>query len=453
MMPTGPRMRPAFPAAAFAAPVLFVLAAAAAAGAPQPGVPHLPGEDGVLPQPHVALVNTQVVHVEDGSITEDAVVVVRDGRIESVGTGPPPEDAHLLDLGGRHLIPGLFDSHWHGRTLDGLYRALESGVTTMKSAAVGSYLDVRMNDMVEKGYLAGPEIFAAGVYVLPNLGPAALADPRLYKYLHREVRGVDAVREVVRVDVERGARWIKTRSGGTTSGPNGPDPKMMVYGVDELTAIVEEADALGVKVSCHAHGKEVVRNAIVAGCATIEHGSYVDEAGLQLMAERGTAWVPTYTSVVGFLLPHDDYDSSASFQRGTHLLHYLEKGFRRALELGVTVITATDTQYGPRSNNRIYREMTHFVEMGMTPLEALQSATVRSAEVYGIRHRTGVIEAGLEADLVSVDGNPLEDIYATHEPMFVMSNGRIVYHRTVDPDHYIPRRLGVSGFGTGGPRP
>ena len=429
------------------------LALAAGIAAAQPTVPYLPGEDGILPQPHVALVNTHVVNVVDGTVLEDAVVVVREGMIESVGAGPPPEDAHVLDLGGRHLMPGLFDGHWHGRTLDGLYRALESGVTTMKSAAVGSFLDVRMNDMVEKGHIAGPEIFAAGVYVLPNLGQSALADPRLYKYLHNEVKGVEAVREVVQVDVDRGARWIKTRSGGTTSGPDGPDPKMLVYSVEELTAIVEEADALGVKVACHAHGREVVRNAIVAGCATIEHGSYVDEEGLQLMLEMGTAWVPTYTSVVGFLLPHDDYDSSASYQRGSHLLHYLEKGFRRALELGVTILTATDTQYSPRTNVRIYREMTHFVEMGMTPLQALQSATIRSAEVYGIRDRTGAIEVGLEADLVSVDGNPLEDIYATHEPMFVMSNGRIVFHRTVDPDHYIPRRVGVTGFGTGGPRP
>lgn len=439
-------MRPLLPALALAA----LPAAAAAAQSP---VPHLPGEDGTLPQPHVALVNTAVVDVEEGTVLPDAVVVVKDGLIESVGQGPPPEGAHVLDLGGRHLLPGLMDGHWHGRTLEGLQRALESGVTTMKSAAVGSFLDVRMNDLVEKGFLAGPEIFAAGVYVLPNLGQSALADPRLYRFLHREVRGVEAVREVVRVDVDRGARWIKTRSGGTTSGPHGPDPKMMVYGVDELTAIVEEADALGVRVSCHAHGKEVVRNAIVAGCATIEHGTYVDEEGLRMMVERGTAWVPTYTSVVGFLLPHDDYDSSASFQRGTHLLHYLEKAFARALELGVTILTSTDTQYGPRSNNRVYREMTHFVEMGMTPLQALQSATIRSAEVYGIRDRTGAIEVGLEADLVAVDGNPLEDIYATHEPMFVMSNGRIVFHRTVDPAHYIPRAVGVTGFGTGGPRP
>ena len=435
------------------APLAAVAAFVAGFGSAQPTVPYLPGEDGILPQPHVALVNTHVVNVEDGAVLENAVVVVRDGLIESVGTDPPPEGAHVLDLGGRHLMPGLFDGHWHGRTLDGLYRALESGVTTMKSAAVGSFLDVRMNDMVEKGHLAGPEIFAAGVYVLPNLGQSALADPRLYKYLHNEVKGVEAVREVVQVDVDRGARWIKTRSGGTTSGPDGPDPKMLVYSVEELTAIVEEADALGVKVACHAHGREVVRNAIVAGCATIEHGSYVDEEGLRLMLEMGTAWVPTYTSVVGFLLPHDDYNSSASFQRGSHLLHYLQKGFRRALELGVTILTATDTQYGPSTNVRVYREMTHFVEMGMTPLQALQSATIRSAEVYGIRDRTGAIEVGLEADLVSVDGNPVEDIYATHEPMFVMSNGRIVFHRTVDPDHYIPRRVGVTGFGTGGPRP
>ena len=412
-----------------------------------------PDASGVIPQPHLALVNTHVVDVRSGTVMENAVVVVRDGRIESVGTGPAPAGVMTMDLEGKHLLPGFMDGHWHGQTLDNLRRAVESGVTTMKSAGVGNYSDVAFKEMVKRGHLAGPDMLAAGVYVLPRLGQAALADPELFRFLHEEVKGTANVREVVRVNAEHGVQWIKTRSGGTTSTPGGPDPKMAVYTVEELSAITDEASKHGIKVACHAHGAQVVRNAILAGCTTIEHGSYMDEEGLNLMKERGTVWVPTYTSVVGYVLPHDDYNSSASFGRGPFLLHSLKKIFARALELDVKIITATDTQYGPRSNVRISREITNFVELGMTPLQALQSATVVSAEVYGIHDETGAIEAGLEADLVAVEGNPLEDIMVVQDPMFVMSNGRLVHHRTVDPANYIGPKVEWRGFGTGGPVP
>ncbi len=412
-----------------------------------------PDASGVIPQAHVALTNTHVVNVRTGDILTDALVVVRDGRIESVGSGPPPEGAVVIDLEGKFLLPGFMDGHWHGETLANVRRALESGVTTMKSASVGSYLDVATREAVKQGRLAGPDILAAGVYVMPSLGQAALSDPELFRFLHEEVKGVANVREVVRINAEHGVDWIKTRSGGTTSSPGGPDPKMAVYTVDELSAIVDEAQLHHIKVACHAHGAQVVENAIRAGCTTIEHGSYVDDEGLRLMEERGTVWVPTYTSVVGFLLPHDDYNSSASFLRGPYLLHSMEKAFTKALDIGVTIITATDTQYGPRSNTRISREITNFVELGMTPLQALQSATTVSAQVYGLADRTGAIEPGLEADLVAVEGNPLDDIWVVHDPMFVMSNGRLVYHRTVDPAHHIPPRYEWTGFGTGGPVP
>ena len=412
-----------------------------------------PDANGIIPQPHIALTNAHVVDVRTGTVLESAVVVVRDGRIVSVGTDPAPADAIAMDLEGKYLLPGFMDAHWHGHTLENLRRALESGVTTMKSASVGSYTDVAMREMVKRGHLAGPDVLAAGVYVLPNMRSSALADPELYRFLHEEVKGTANVREVVRINAEHGVQWIKTRSGGTTSSPGGPDPKLAVYTVDELSAIVDEAGKHNLKVACHAHGAQVIINAVRAGCTTIEHGSYADEEGLQLMKELGTVLVPTYTSVVGFLLPHDDYNSSASFLRGPFLLHNLKRVFNRALELGVTIITATDTQYGPRSATVIPREITNFVELGMTPLQALQSATIVSAEVYGIQDQTGAIEVGLEADLVAVEGNPLEDIWNVHDPMFVMSNGRLVYHRTADPATYIGPKVRWTGFGTGGPIP
>ncbi len=419
----------------------------------QPVLPHEPGEDGRIPQVYAALTNTHVVDVRTGNVLRDAVVVVRDGRIVSVSTDAPPAEATVLDLEGIHLLPGFMDGHWHGETLEGARRALESGVTTMKSAAVGNYVDVQMRELSKQGYIAGPDIRAAGVYVRPNLGMSALADPRLHKYLNKQVHGPEAVAEVASVDVERGVDWIKTRTSGTTSGPNGPDPKMVIYTEEEISAIVEEVIPHGVKVACHSHGKQTLLNAVNGGCHVIEHGTYMDEEVLQLMKAQGTAWSPTFTSVVGFLQPHDDYNSSATHIRGPHMLHFMRQSIKLASDMGVPLITSTDTQYGPRSNNRIYREITNFVDIGLTPLQALQSATIVSAEIYEIQDETGAIEPGLEADLVGVDGNPLEDIWAVHEPMFVMSNGRFVMHRSWDPKKHVGRKVEISGFGAGGPLP
>lgn len=411
-----------------------------------------PGPDGIIPQPYWALTNTHVIDVRTGDILNDAVVVVRDGLIESVGTGPPPAGAQVLDMEGKHLLPGFMDGHWHGRTLGNMRRALESGVTTAKSAGADGHIDLWMRDAVEAGYIAGPEILAVGVYVNRFPGASALSDPRLYKYINVIVKGEDAVREVVRVNAERGVDWIKTRTGGTASAPGSWDPKTEVYTLEEITALVQEASAHGIPVACHAHGEHVINNAIRGGCRTIEHGFYITEANLRLMREHGTIWNPTYTSVEGYMFPHDDYNSSASRMRAPWALHNMRMMLAIAHELGVEIITSTDTQYGPQSNTRVSGEIINFVEYaGMSPLEAIQSATIVSASVYGLSEETGAIEVGLEADFVAYDRNPLEDVHVLSDPMFVMSNGRLVYHRTVTPEGFIAPRSEWMGYGTGGP--
>ena len=186
----------------------------------------------------------------------------------------------------------------------------------------------------------------------PKRGPgaSALSDPRLYKYLNVIVKGEDAVREVVRVNAEMGVDWIKTRTGGTASSPGGWDPKTEVYTLEEITALVEQASAHGIPVACHAHGEHVINNAIHGGCRTIEHGYYITEANLRLMREHGTIWNPTYTSVEGYMFPHDDYNSSASRMRAPWALHNMRMMLAIAHELGVEIITSTDTQYGPQSD-------------------------------------------------------------------------------------------------------
>ncbi len=397
---------------------------------------------GVIPQLDLAMTNVNVVDVRAGAIIRDATVVVRDGKIRSVGTGSPPRGTEVVDMLGRYMTPGLFEGHFHGGTIGAARRALVSGVTTAKGASVGGYTDVALMEMVDAGLIPGPDILPAGVYVTPELGNtnAILADPRLYRYANRALQGEAALRDVVRINADRGVAWIKTRSSGLSSRTGGPDALAQVYSDDELAAIVDEASRHDIPVSCHAHGIEVVIAAIEAGCTSVEHASYVDEEGLRLMKERGTLWIPTYISVTGFELPHDDYNSTIARQRHPHLVENLGRMIRQGHEMGVTILTAVDSGYGPESVYRVAGEINAFIDFGMTPLEALQSATIRSAEAYGLAERTGAIEAGLDADLLVFDRNPLEQPSVLHNPLMVMSNGRIGLNRHAGDAKVLPDR-------------
>jgi len=395
---------------------------------------------GVIPQLFVALTNANVVDVRNGEIQRNVTVILKDGKILSVDTAQPPADADIVDLQGRYITPGFFEGHFHGGNVGSAQRALVSGVTTAKGASVGGYTDVAVRDMVNAGLLAGPDILAAGVYVTPELGNtnAILADPRLYKYANKSLHGEAALRDVVSINADRGVDWIKTRSSGLSSRTGGPDALAQVYNDAELAAIVDQASGFNIPVSCHAHGIEVVIAAIEAGCASVEHASYINEEGLRLMKEKGTLWIPTYISVTGFQLPHDDYNTPIARQRWPHLVENLGRMIRKGHEMGVTILTAVDSGYGPESVYRVAGEINAFIEFGMTPLEALQAATIRSAEAYGLGGTTGAIEAGLEADLLVFDRNPLLQPSALHNPLMVMSNGRIGLNRHAGDSKVLP---------------
>ena len=398
-------------------------------------------EAGVIPQPYLAMTNANVVDVRTGDILEEVTVVVRDGRIVSVGD-TVPRGAERVDMLGRYITPGLFEGHFHGGTIGAAQRALVSGVTTAKGASVGGYTDVALRDMVRAGFLVGPDILPAGVYVTPELGntDAVLADPRLQKYANRAVHGEEALRDVVGINIDRGVAWIKTRSSGLSTRTGGPDALEQVYSDEELAAIMDEASKHGIPVSCHAHGIEVIIAAIEAGCTSIEHASYIDDDGLRLMKERGTLWIPTYISVVGFALPHDDYNTTIARQRFPHINENLGRMIGRGHEMGITILTAVDSGYGPESVYRVAGEINAFIEFGMTPLEALQAGTIKSAEAYGLGDVTGAIEAGLEADLLVFDRNPLEYPSVLHNPLLVMSNGRVGLNRHVGTARVLPGR-------------
>jgi imidazolonepropionase-like amidohydrolase len=265
-----------------------------------------------------------------------------------------------------------------------------------------------------------------------------LADPRLYKVANREVHGEEALREVVRVNADHGVDWIKTRSTGLTSSMSGPDPIGQVFTDAELAAIVDEAKRFGIPVECHAHGVDVVEAAIRAGCRSLEHASYVTEEGLRMMKENDTIWVPTYISVTGFELPHDDYNTTIARLRHPHLIDNMQRMIRRGYEMGLTIVTAVDSSYGPDSVYRIPGEINAFIDFGMTPIDALRAATLRSAEAYGLDDETGVIEPGLDADLLVFDRNPLEQPWVLHNPLLVIFNGRVAVNRQVGVSKVLP---------------
>jgi len=380
-----------------------------------------------LPQPDLALVRARVVNVTDGTIRSDVTVLVRRGRIESIGTGPAPSGVQVIDLAGKYLVPGLIDAHTHLDNLDAARRALETGATTVRSASVGSFRDVALRDLVRGGYLLGPDMVAAGIFVTPEIGEGALADTGLGP-LMAGVRTPEQLRALVRVNLRHGVDVIKTR-GTERAGTATTDPRQQVYNEAELRAVVEEAAKAGVPVEAHAHGDEGGYAAVKAGVRSIEHGTYLSDSTLTLMKEKGTWLVPTFSTLYDLLEPGGDYDNPVTRARAMHMIPRAERTIRRAHALGVKLVTGADADYGPQSITRVSHEVTRLASLGLTPLEALQAATINAAELLGLADRTGRIAPGLEADLIAVEENPLENPVTLQDVLLVVSNGRVALDR------------------------
>ena len=386
-------------------------------------------QQGPIPQPHLALIRANVVDVVSGAIARDVTVVLRAGRVERIGPGPAPVGAEVLDVGGRYLVPGLMDAHTHLDNLAAAKRALATGVTTVRSASVPAYQDIALRDLVREGHVAGPEMLAAGIFVTPDLGETALADARLGP-LMTGVRTPDQLRQLVGINLDRGVDWIKTR-GTERAGRPDTDPRQQVYTEAELRAVVEAAATRGVPVEAHAHGDEGAYAAVKAGVRSIEHGTYLSDSTLRLMKERGTYLVPTFSTLYDLLEPGGDYDDPVTRARALHMIPRARETVRRAHALGVRLVTGADVGYGPGSITRVAHEVLRFTELGLTPLEALQAATVNAAGMFRIENRTGRLAVGLEADLIAVEGNPLENPVTLQDPLLVISNGRIALNRLV----------------------
>ncbi len=379
--------------------------------------------------PPLVIVHANVIDMASGAVTRDATIQI-DGKFItriSAGTAAPP-GARVIDAQGRWAVPGLIDAHTHIASLDAARRALESGVTTVRSASTPLYQDIAIREAVRSGVIAGPDMQAAGVFVTPDLGETVLADTRLGALFASGVRTPEQLRALVRVNLDRGVDVIKTRGTERAGLPN-TDPRKQVYDEAQLRAVVEEAATRNIPVEAHAHGDEGAYAAVAAGVRSIEHGTYVSDSTLRLMKAKGTFLVPTLSTLADLVEPGGDYDDPILQLRGKHMFPRAEDAIRRAHAMGVSVVTGGDTQYGPNSVTRISHEIARFVGLGFTPLEALQSATTVAAQLLRIEKTVGRIAVGFEADVILVERNPLEDVRALQDVLVVISNGQLAVSR------------------------
>jgi imidazolonepropionase-like amidohydrolase len=377
------------------------------------------------------LINANVVDGVSGTIIRDATIVIEGTKITRIAPTrslPRSSAVRVIDLAGRWVAPGLIDAHTHIATLANAKRALFSGVTTVRSASVPAFQDVAMREQARAGQILAPDVLAAGVFVTPTLGETVLADQRLGA-LAGGVTTPEQLRALVRVNLDRGVDWIKTR-GTERAGLPDTDPRKQVYDQAELRAIVEEAATKGIPVMAHAHGDEGAYAAVAAGAKSIEHGTFLSDSTLRLMKQKGAWFVPTLSTVVDLARPGGDYDDPVLTLRGEYMLPRLEQTIRNAHALGVRIAAGADTDYGAESLTRISHEVMRFRALGLSPVEALATATSGAAELLGIGARTGRVVEGYEADLIVLEGNPLEDASVLQDVLIVITDGRVVLNRT-----------------------
>jgi imidazolonepropionase-like amidohydrolase len=397
-------------------------------------------------QPTLALRAAALLDMESGRLIDNALVLIEGERIQAVNPSRLPPDTEVLDLGDSILLPGLIDTHthlsydiagdwvhrwakasaadWALRAAKNARKTLHAGFTTVRDVGSRGFADVALMKAVEQGFMEGPRIFPAAHSLsitgghcdttgfapgVKERGPeTGIAD------------GVDEVLKAIRYQIKHGAKVIKVCATAGVLSFEGPVGTQQ-YSEEELRAAVEEAARHGVRVAAHAHGTEGIMAAVRAGVASIEHGSILTDEAIALMKERGTYLVPTTYLA-------DAIDRSALpppiRAKADYVLPLAKESLRRAIAAEVKIAFGSDAAVYPHGDNA--REFAALVERGMSPLEALRSATLYATDLLGVDDR-GTIAPGKLADLVAVPGNPLEDIRIMEQVVFVMKGGSVVH--------------------------
>jgi len=387
----------------------------------------------------------RMLDVVSGEIIEDAYISVEGQTIARVGGLSLAKGAKVVDLGDMTLLPGLIDMHVHlGYDIDPgfVYRALQetvaddafraarnarntlmAGFTTVREAGSRDFLDVALMRAVEKRFVEGPWIFPCGhgIGITGGHSDEVGYQPGI---LEREPEfgiadGPEECLRAVRYQIKHGAKVIKIMAtAGVLSFEESVGAQQ--YSYEEMRVMVEEAARHGLKVFAHAHGTDGIIAAVKAGVASIEHGSMIDDEAIRLMKERGTYLVPT-----SYLRDSIDLDALPPKLRAKaeSILPVARKNLRKAIASKVKIALGTDAAVFPHGDNA--KEFAVYVKLGMTPIDAIRTATVNAVDLLGVEDR-GVIEKGRLADIIAVKGNPLEDITMLEDVPFVMHGGRIV---------------------------
>jgi imidazolonepropionase-like amidohydrolase len=406
-----------------------------------------------LPE-RVAIRAGRLIDTKNGSIINNAVILIEGEKITAAGEGLSiPGGVEVIDLSNRTVLPGLIDCHTHitfqpNNYYEDLFRkspidyavvahvyarrTLEAGFTTIRDVGASEFVDVSLRNAINRGDVVGPRMQVATLTVGATGGHGDLNGFSPYLKLggfSNIADGIDEVRKLVRFEIKNGADLIKVLA---TAGVLSEEESVGApqYSQDELNAIVEEARMWGKRVAAHAHGTEGIKRAIRAGVASVEHGSFLDDEGIRLMKERGTYLVAD--------IYNDDY-ILAEFSRLGYPEKVIEKermvgrtqreNFQKAVRAGVKIAYGTDAGVYPHGWNG--KQFVHMVKWGMTPMQAIQAATVNAADLLEWNGRVGVIVPGAFADIIAVDGDPLKDVSELQRVKFVMKGG--VIHKSALP--------------------
>jgi imidazolonepropionase-like amidohydrolase len=407
-------------------------------------------EAGESPAVRIALRAARLIDGRGGPPVTDAVVLVEGERIRAVGAKLAiPSGFQVIDLGEATLLPGLIDCHTHITMGDpeNYYekifrksaidyavaaptytrRTLMAGFTSVRDVGANEFIDVALRKAIDSGIIAGPRMQVATLTVGATGGHADLVGFSPYIKIGEFsgiADGVEEIRKLIRFEIKNGADLIKLMaSAGVLSEEEAVGAPQ--YSQEEMNAAVEEAKMWGKKVAAHAHGAEAIKRAVRAGVASIEHGSLLDDEGIQLMKERGTYLVADVYNDDFILKEYEQLGFPEMMLDKERQIGKLQReNFARAIRAGVRIAYGTDAGVYPQGWNG--KQFIYMVRGGLTPMQAIQTATANAADLMGWSDRVGKIAPGLYADLVAVLGNPLQDITELERVKFVMKGG-VVY--------------------------